>query len=608
MGGFKNPFVKSLINLNADYSGRFFFNLKRYRASRVFLANLNILNRVRPRALLDFMIHKRQLPYSKVGRFRLLKQAFLLFFGAKLGNSKAFYKRFHSNVLGIHNRREDYIVRAFVCRLDFFLYNLKFFDTITDAKNYINRFGVFINDLLTRDNRRILQQLQIVSFINVHRLFFKARFYYFFSNSLLFSPYYKKLKQFFYSVFYNQHNTFSCSLLNRVEQLRLVGSFGYGQSTVISPNAIFTCNNQLSEHLIAFALGFKRCKWVKRWRGLRVGHPENIERLFSHRLSVSPFMFDSLIFWFVSRVRRFLTREFFYKQKRKIRKKKYSTKLFFSRFRFLRKKRRNVDERARWYSRKLRFVFSKKRLFAQFFFFQEFTRGFLRLLFWRFRKLKLFSMLCRLTGRFSTNFAVARFLTFDEKLLFMSKLRSEILLNFKFFSKTVAQVDLLLPPSTLWSRVSGGSLNYFSSLFFDLRLKNKQKFATNQLTSRIVKRGWGRRLKFCRIFVKNIAKSSLFFKFKREYVQYSPFYYFGSLNYIPWYERRPFSRSKFTRFFRLHPRFASIFFPNFLPRFVEPSFKKFEFLIRPVLLSSFDLRLPFQVKKSTKFNLVSSLV
>jgi len=167
---------------------------------------------------------------------------------------------------------------------------------------------------------------------------------------------------------------------------------------------------------------------------------------------------------------------------------------------------------------------------------------------------------------------------------------------------------LLLPPSTLWSRMSGGSLNYFSSLFFDLRLKNKQKFATNQLTSRIVKRGWGRRLKFCRIFVKNIAKSSLFFKFKREYVQYSPFYYFGSLNYIPWYERRPFSRSKFTRFFRLHPRFASIFFPNFLPRFVEPSFKKFEFLIRPVLLSSFDLRLPFQVKKSTKFNLVSSLV
>src|SRR3546814_11989784 len=77
---------------------------------------------------------------------------------------------------------------------------------------------------------------------------------------------------------------------------------------------------------------------------------------------------------------------------------------------------------------------------------------------------------------------------------------------------------------------------------------------------------------------------------------------------LPWYERDPFSRSKYFRFYRLHPRFSSIFFPNFLPRFVEPSLKAFEFLIRPILLKPFDLRLPFTLRKGVRLSLLMSLV
>src|SRR3546814_4952269 len=63
-------------------------------------------------------------------------------------------------------------------------------------------------------------------------------------------------------------------------------------------------------------------------------------------------------------------------------------------------------------------------------------------------------------------------------------------------------------------------------------------------------------------------------------------------------------RSKYFRFYRLHPRFASIFFSKFLPRFVEPSLKAFEFLIRPILLKPFDLRLPFTVRKGVRLSLL----
>src|SRR3546814_16975879 len=89
--------------------------------------------------------HRRRLPYSRVGRFRIVRQASRLFFGAKLGGTKAFLKRTHSESLRVHRFREDFLIRSFVCKLDFFLYSLKFFDYVLEAKNYISEFGIFVS-------------------------------------------------------------------------------------------------------------------------------------------------------------------------------------------------------------------------------------------------------------------------------------------------------------------------------------------------------------------------------------------------------------------------------------------------------------------------------
>src|SRR3546814_14981388 len=72
-----------------DYSGTFFQGLKRYRAAKRVLTNLNLLNRIRPRELADFMIQRRQLPRSKAGRLLILRRAFNLVVGVKQGNVKA---------------------------------------------------------------------------------------------------------------------------------------------------------------------------------------------------------------------------------------------------------------------------------------------------------------------------------------------------------------------------------------------------------------------------------------------------------------------------------------------------------------------------------------
>lgn len=671
MGGFKNPFVKSILNLNVDYSGSFLFNLKRYRASRKFLANLNILNRVRPRTLSDFMIEKRQLPYSKVGRFRIIRQAFSLYFGAKLGNSKAFYKKFHSKVLNTHKSREDFLVRSFVCKLDFFLYNLRLFDSVLEAKRYIKNFGVFINDILVHDNNRILKQLQIVSFKPEHCVFFKSRFYFYFSNSLLFSPYYKRIFKHFYSRLWLGHNVFNFSFLNNKTFTfsRAVSGFNFSKPKFLvglgNNVPLFLVNstvNGIVENLIGFALGFKKCRWLKRWRNLRVGHPENIERLFGHRLSVSPFVFDSLIQRFQSRVRRFLTREFLFceyysKEKDYMRKLKQRTALGVGRSRIasLETNKRNTnsfykvasnkkrgqwggrhnfffkrrfrffgqirDERAlsRWCARKKSKILNSGKpeqhfKFIRFLFFQEFTKGLLRLLSWRLKKTKTFSLLSRLLVQNLVTTPFNRRTSLIVNSLFMFKHR--FLSGFGSFLKKSKIEQLLPPPSFLFVESPNLTKTVLSSfLILNNTIKrtkteiSKENFSIPLVRYRVGKRKFGWRAWFFRKSLKFRSSAvALFFNFEKRYTKYLPSVYLNTLNYTPWYERRPFSRSKFVRFFRLHPRFSSIFFPNFLPRFVEPSFKKFEFLIRPVLLSPIDLRLPFQVKKSTRLNLISSLV
>jgi hypothetical protein len=689
VGGFKNPFVKSILNLNVDYSGSFLFNLKRYRASRKFLANLNLLNRVRPRTLSDFMIEKRQLPYSKVGRFRILRQAFRLYFGAQLGNSKAFYKKFHSKVLHTHKSREDFLIRSFVCKLDFFLYSLRLFDSVLESKKYIKNFGVFVDDTLVHDNNYILKQLQIVSFISEHCMFFKSRFYFYFSNSLLFSSYYKRIFKHFYSRLWLGNNVFNFNFLNNaiVEEF---GSFNHAGLTLSKPKflvglgnnvPLFLLNNTISgivENIVGFALGFKRCRWLKRWRSLRVGHPENVERLFGHRVSVSPFLFDSLIQRFQSRIKCFLTREFlFYKYgnsrvkgcARKLRQRllfgsntslrlksavrgKGKTGVFgfvsgtqhknwhdFNQSFYFRRRVRffgqTRDEFSfkRWCDRKKNKILNNTKLkqsfkFVKFLFFQEFTKGLLRLLSWRLKRTKIFSLLSRLVAR-SLVAPVHCRNDFGKSIFSLLVFRNRFLLGFSSFLKGF-RVEHLLPsipflgvkstkstkvvlPSFLFINCLTAKINVSGGIkkrrWYDVVLSKSFLNNTQGVRQRVVRRKFGWRAWFFRKSLKlRSSSANFFFDFEKKYLKYTFDIYLNTLNYTPWYERRPFSRSKFVRFFRLHPRFSSIFFPNFLPRFVEPSFKKFEFLIRPVLLSPIDLRLPFQVKKSSRLNLISSLV
>lgn len=618
MGGFKNPFVKSLLNLNVDYSDRFFFNLKRYRASRLFLVNLNILNKVWPRTLADFMLHRRRLPYSRVGRFRIVRQASRLFFGAKLGGTKAFLKRTHSESLRVHRFREDFLIRSFVCKLDFFLYSLKFFASVLEAKNYINEFGIFVSDTLIFSNRYVLKQLQVVSFRSEHRLFFKARFYYYFSTSLVFGSFFKRLYKIFLNTLSNKQNIFNYSLLQKnitfshspLARLNSVSSFFV---------PLFRSSGTFADNLIGFALWFKRFKWLKRWRSAGARHPENIKRWFGHKYSLSPFRFNELVRSFAKRTSCFLTRALFYKKIRRNRifpksLSKLKTKGKQSNFKFRKRKRGRFGFRNRflWFGR--RGKQQKKTYFVKFYFFQEFTKSLLRLLFWRLRKARLFAVINRLAVRFFKTLTITNSSIFYKRLCSISTIVDRVSLSFKVglgvgfrsllsassfcsvvllcLTKHVALPRAVSPRGA--ARVWGfGSQHY-----------------RRNYTYRLVKRGWKWRTRFRRFVLKQPNYKKPLFIFCKDYFKYYPSVVLNSLKfYTPWYRYRPFRHSKLiTRFYRLHPRFSGIFFLNFLPRFVEPSFKKFEFLIRPGFLSSIDLRLPFKVKKSTKLNFISSLV
>lgn len=322
MLGVRGPFIKSLLALNVDYSGTFLQGLKRYRSARKILANLNLLNRVRPRELSDLMIQRRQLPRSKAGRLLILHRAFRRVVGVKQGNTKAFYKQLHTKLATVSHQRQDYILRLFTCKLDLFLCNLKLFESPFEAQSYIARFGVFVNDTLVFNFCRILKPLDIVSFLQEHRYLFKARFYYFFSGSLPFTTYFNKLSRFFANLFNYNHNLFNFDFntLGFWVNTPYRALIGADQSAFLDQKPLVTTSGLVQllglplypKRLVAFTLAFRKRKWVRRWRSLNVSHPDNLKKLVNHKLSVNPYAVTSLISRLVRRIRRVCSREFWY--------------------------------------------------------------------------------------------------------------------------------------------------------------------------------------------------------------------------------------------------------------------------------------------------------
>jgi hypothetical protein len=509
----KKRFFKVLLNLNADYTGRFIFKVGRYRVARQFLSNHNFLNRVYPLNLEDIMIRNRQLPRHAGGRHLIARRAFRRGLGYGPGSAKTFAKYFHKLFKGFSRNRQDSIVRSIVCRLDYFFYNLKVFDQLSEAQQYIGYFGVLINGSSVFNYRRVLQPLDVVSVACEHRFVFKQRFL----SALFPGPLVDRLKQ---NKPGNGYNRIIRVLGLELPNTSLTPSYG-GAWVAVTSGLLDRYRKVRAPRRAGSSIGpfvggawFKTIKWFFGFRG------------WAERRQF--FLFTGLVR--SKRIRRLLRRMTNARKRlgrlRLSRVCRVLSEVFF--FRYCRRYWHNKTNKA-WVGKYFS-IHPDIRLF-----YPKFNLSLVQYL--PFNRWGLGS-----PGSDGGSFRGR----FPAQLVVRSGYRGRVLLGLAY------HWELIYPLYTRWlshwrrNRVQRGR-----SCIFDYKFRCPVARVQTRLS--------------------------------------------------------PVTDSFDPRLGRL-PRVPGLFFPHFLPRFVEPSLRRFEFLIRELPLSTKDLRLPYRLDNSKRDNLLFSLV
>lgn len=490
----KKLLFKSLINLSGDSTGKVLYKLKRARAVRIFLSDLGLLNRVKPIRLSDLMLRGRSLPNQLTGRLLIAQRLFIKYLGWRCGSTKSFYKYFHFTSGRLRGDRSDGLVRLLICRLNYILFSLKFFESVIDSKNYIKRFGILINDKLVFDTNRVLKPLDIFSFNKVHRAFFKFKFLSLFSADKRFALFNANSARLFYYV-------------------RSFGSLLFGLKfpflSIIRANTrlcLITYQNRLKfnkrKHYTNCVSGIQPSLSIIFDRSLNYGLETTSCVLYAIRHKLfGGFLMDRFL-GSINQTLKTLPRNKFDLLKRSIKKNKCS--------------------------------------------FLAFCKGL------AFCKVKV-------TGKG------------------MIKSKSQ---KFRIFKNTKLRNPSGLWP--VWCQLSSPNFNFTKPYFY--KIAQSLNFNVSQLGSTIVEEKNSSKKKFFSYRTKSIQNRT------RQITK-------GLLKSLflerPTYRGRPI---------------VSIYFPNFLPRFIEPSFRRFEFLIRPIELRSLDLQLPYYSSTMLREDLIFSLV
>jgi ribosomal protein S4 len=166
-----------LKNFEEDITGLFLFKLKRRDITRKLFAFSKTLNKVEPIRLTDLLISKKRRIKSTTSfdtfKFRKIK----FFYGFLFGKTKKFNK-FNYKKLQKHlkNRLRNSLL-FFESRLDIILVRLHLFISVFEARIFIKKYGVLVNNKIIKKFCYQLIPGDLLSLTDNTRLIFKKKLY-----------------------------------------------------------------------------------------------------------------------------------------------------------------------------------------------------------------------------------------------------------------------------------------------------------------------------------------------------------------------------------------------------------------------------------------------
>lgn len=172
-------------NLEADIFGRFLFKMKRRTVTRNLLSFSKVLSRVKPVKLSDLLIRRKR--KSKVSSTDTLINRKLMFY---YGRYRSFFS--HANHLKSSERSPNTIAKTKIsaprktfsriielwcARLEVILSSLNLFSFIREARKFISKEGVLVNNVLIKNPSFVLSPGDIISFTPFNKVVLQRKLY-----------------------------------------------------------------------------------------------------------------------------------------------------------------------------------------------------------------------------------------------------------------------------------------------------------------------------------------------------------------------------------------------------------------------------------------------
>jgi len=166
-----------LKNFEEDITGLFLFKFKRRDITRKLFAFSKVLNKVEPVRLTDLLISKKRRVKSIVSSDNIKFRKIRFFYGFLFGKSKVFNKfKYIQLQKYLYNRLHNSIL-SFEARLDIVLVRLRLFISIFEARVFLQKYGILVNNKLIKRYQHQLSPGDLLSLTDITRESLKKKLY-----------------------------------------------------------------------------------------------------------------------------------------------------------------------------------------------------------------------------------------------------------------------------------------------------------------------------------------------------------------------------------------------------------------------------------------------
>jgi len=166
-----------LKNFEEDVTGLFLFKFKRRDITRKLFAFSKVLNKVEPVRLTDLLINKKRRIKSIISSDNIKFRKIKFFYGFLVGKTKIFNKFKYRQLQKYLGNRLHNSILSFEARLDVVLVRLRLFVSIFEARIFIQKYGVLVNNKLVKSYQYRLSMGDLVSLTDITRESLKKKLY-----------------------------------------------------------------------------------------------------------------------------------------------------------------------------------------------------------------------------------------------------------------------------------------------------------------------------------------------------------------------------------------------------------------------------------------------